>query len=433
MTSTDSSDRVPEQPLHKFASASREEMWRIIEALYHVHQLIAAMTDLDVLLERITEESKKVVDAEASSLMLYDPSTDELFFHVALGESGSQEKLKREIRLKIGQGVAGSTAQTRRSILVDNAQDDPRFFRGADDATQFQTRNLLAVPMVEHNALIGVLEVVNKAGGGSFTKVDMRVLQMFSALAATSIVNARLIDDQIRNAQLAAVGQALTSLSHHTKNIVTGLQSSADLIDLGIATDKIDVLRRCWPVFKRSTHRISNFVQDMLTFAKPRKPVLERIEASALLTEAHETFSELFAQRNLQLELDTARMDHPILVDSQGMYRVLVNLLINAAEVVPESEGHIRVSVLPAAHGGVEIWVCDNGPGVAAADKERIFEPFFSTKGSRGTGLGLAVSRKIVDEHGGVIQVEDNPGGGAKFRIFLPNAECYEEEEHFCL
>lgn len=418
-----------ELPPHKFTSASREEMLRIVEALYHVHQLIAALTDLDTLLERITEESKEVVGAEASSLMLYDPSTDELFFHVALGESGDQEKLKREIRLKMGQGIAGSTAQSRRSILVDHAQEDPRFFRGADDASQFQTRSLLAVPMVDHNALIGVLEVVNKADGGAFTKIDMRVLEMFSALAASAIVNARLIEDQIRNAQLAAVGQALTSLSHHTKNIVTGLQSSADLIDMGIATENTDVLRRCWPVFKRSTQRISNFVQDMLTFSKPRKPVLEKVGADALLAEVQETFSELFAQRKLQLELDTARMKRPLLVDGQGMYRVLVNLLINAAEVLPEFGGQIRVSVMPALHGGVEIWVCDNGPGVPKQDRERIFDPFFSTKGSRGTGLGLAVSRKIIAEHGGVIQAENLPEGGAKFRIFLPNAESHEEED----
>ncbi len=412
----------------KFATASREEMSRIVEALYHVHQLIAAITDLDTLLERITEESKKVAGAEASSLMLYDPGTNELRFHVALGESGDQETLKREIRLTPGQGIAGAAAQSRKSILVDDAQEDPRFFSGADAATQFRTRNLLAVPMLDHDNLIGVLEVVNKLDGGAFTKIDMRVLEMFSGLAASAIVNARLIEKQIHNVQLAAVGQAVTSLSHHTKNIVTGLQSSADLIEMGINTENVEVLRRCWPVFQRSTQRISNFVQDMLAFSKPRKPVREPVDVTALLNDACDTFSELFAQKQINAQMDIARFEHRLFVDYQGIYRMLLNLLINAAEVVPDTGGRIAISVLPAHHEGVEIWVTDNGPGISPEDIERVFDPFYSTKGSKGTGLGLAVSRKIVSEHQGTLQVDNMPEGGARFRIYLPNCQYPKEQ-----
>src|SRR5690606_36513707 len=125
------------------------ELRRIVDALYRVHGLIAAITDLDTLLERIMEESKEVANAQASSLMLYDEDRDELHFHVALGESGDQQALKREIRLKLGEGTAGTAGATRQSINARDAQQDPRFYRQADAASRFETRAILAVPVVD--------------------------------------------------------------------------------------------------------------------------------------------------------------------------------------------------------------------------------------------------------------------------------------------
>ena len=416
-------------PVPGFFAASHEEMARIVEALYHVHRLIAVLTDLDSLLERITEESKKVARAEASSLVLYDEANDELFFHVALGESGDQETLKREIRLKMGQGIAGAAAQSRKAIIVNNAQEDPRFFRGADNATQFQTRSLVAVPMVDRVKLVGVLEVVNKAGGGEFTDMDLRILEMFSALAATSIVNARLIKDQISNARMAAVGQAVTGLSHYTKNIVTGLSSSSDLIEMGLKTENFDVIQRSWPVFKRSTKRISNFVQDMLSFSKPRKPMRERFDVADLIREAYDTFAELLVHRQVDVRIDTEQVTEPAFVDGQSIYRVLLNLLTNAADAAPEEGGRIEVVARTAPDGTLEIRVADNGSGIPEEHLERIFDPFFSTKGPKGTGIGLAVSRKIAVEHGGEITVVNLPGGGAEFLVSIPSEMNGEETQ----
>src|SRR5690606_21716314 len=123
----------------------------------------------------------------------------------------------------------------------------------ADEASQFETKSVLAVPLVEHDGLIGVVEVINKIGGGGFSEIDSRVLEMFSAMAASAIVNARLIEENLRAARLAAIGQAVAGLSHHTKNLATGMSGSVDLIDEGLAVDNYEFLRRSWPIFKRST------------------------------------------------------------------------------------------------------------------------------------------------------------------------------------
>jgi signal transduction histidine kinase len=403
-----------------FGNASNEQIRRSVKALYRVHRLLSVITDLDQLLLQIIVESRQVAEAEAASLMLYDPQTEELYFQVAIGETGDQEALKRTIRLKLGQGIAGVTAATRTSIIVQDAQQDPRFFADADAAAHFQTRNLLAVPLADRDELLGVIEVVNKSDGGPFTKLDLQVMEMFSTLASAAVTNARLIEEKIRNERLAAIGQAVTSLSHHTKNIVTGLSSSAELIDMGLEKGNLEVLKRGWPIFKRSTKRISNFVQDMLSFSKPRKPMRECCDPGALLEEARETFAELFFQRQVEMIVDASEAEGSVWVDSQAIFRCLLNLLTNAGDAAPEEGGCIRMTARTLPDGVFEIVVADNGPGVPEHERRRIFDPFYSTKGSKGTGLGLAVTEKIVHEHEGSIVVEDSPEGGALFRILLP-------------
>jgi len=401
------------------ADASHEELARIVEALHRCHVLIAAMPDLDRLLPQILEESRTVARAEASSLMLFDANTQELYFHVALNDQGADAGLKA-VRLKLGQGIAGAAAESRASVLVNDVQNDPRFFRGADAATQFHTRNLLAVPMIDRDNLIGVVEVLNRVGGDPFTPMDMHVLEMFSSLAATAVANARLIEEQMRNERLAAIGQAVTALSHHTKNIVSGLAGSAELIDMGLSMGRIDVLNKSWPVFKRSTKRISNFVQDMLSFSKEREPMREATRIADVIHDAHENFAELFATRNIEVVIKIEGLDAPIYVDSGGLFRAFLNLLTNAADVVPDKTGRVAVHARAMGAEHVEIDFVDNGPGVPDDQKVAIFDTFYSTKGSKGTGLGLAVTKKAIEEHGGNIVVEDAPGGGALFRVRLP-------------
>lgn len=400
--------------------ASREEMKRTVEAMYRVHKFIGAITDLDTLLEYITEESQLVAGAEASSIILYDRDSEDLYFHVALGDSSDQETLKREIRLKLGQGIAGATAASRKSINVENAQEDSRFCRSADDATKFQTRSLLAVPMLDKDQLIGVLEVLNKVDSPAFSALDMRVMEMFSAVAATAISNARLVKEKIETERLAAIGQAVTGLSHYTKNIVTGLNSSAELIEMGMAQNNLDVLMRTWPVFKRSTRRITHFVQDMLSYSKPRQPYREWFPLAPLLDEVVESYADLFTQKRISLTTRIDSLQRPVFAESQSLHRCLLNLVTNAADAVPETGGEICIAVDDTDDDSVVISVEDNGPGVADELMRKIFDPFFSTKGSKGTGLGLAITRKLIEEHGGELAVSRSAMGGAAFRITLP-------------
>ena len=405
-----------------------EELRRIVDALYRVNRFIGAVTDLEALLERIMEEGKHVANAEACSLMLYDAASEELYFEVALGESGDQQKLKREVRLKLNEGIAGAAAAERVSINVADVQRDQRFYREADEKTQFETRALLAVPLVEKDELIGVLEVVNKTGGGAFTETDRHVLEIFSGRVASVIANARLIKANLRAARMAAVGQAVAGLSHYTKNLITGMTGSVDLIDQGLNRGNTELLLQSWPIFRRNMKRIAHFVEDMLAFSRPRKPVREPTDVAELVKDVTETFWDLLSRRDAEFEVDVSGVTRPAWLDERGIFRCLLNLLRNAAEAAPREGGRIRLTARTTASGGLEIEISDNGPGIPDDHLQRIFEPFFSTKGSQGTGLGLAVTYKIVKEHGGTLTAARGPEGGALFTVSLPPADTEHAE-----
>ena len=395
-------------------------MRRIVDALYRVHNLITAITDINTLLERIMEESKLIVDAEACSLLLYDRLSDELFFHVALGEQGDQAALKSKVRLKLNQGIAGVAASSRTSINVPDVSCDGRFYRDADATTQFTTRCLLAVPLVDHDDLVGVLEVLNKRGGCSFSDTDLHVMEMFSSLAASAIANARLIEDLLRTERLAALGQAVASMSHHTKNIITGMGGSVDLINQGIERQNFEFLKTSWPILKRSIGRIQNFVEDMLAFSKPRQPMCEYVPAQKLVEEVTASFHALLSNRKIDLIVDMTGARLRVYCDSGSLYRALLNLMTNAAEAVPREDGRIRIRGYTSPSNAFVFEIADNGPGISPCDRRRVFEPFFSTKGSQGTGLGLAVTKKIVDEHRGSISTYESENGGAVFQVVIP-------------
>ena len=416
------------EPMPWLLDMSTEDLRRSVDALYRVHKLIRVISDLDTLLEQIMEEGKAVAHAEACSLLLFDPVDETLYFHVALGGGGNPDALK-QVRLRLGEGIAGVCAAERRSINVEDVRTDSRFFPKVDEQSQFETRSLLAVPLIAHESgaggeagLVGVLEMLNKQGGGTFSDGDLHLMEMFSSVAGTAIARARLIKENIEAARLAAIGQAVAGLSHYTKNILTGMGGSVDLIDQGLAEDKLELLQRSWPILKRSTRRITNFVEDMLAYSKDRQPMREPCDLEAIFAEVYETFESLLTRRDVEYTVAVEPGAERVKVDARGIHRVLLNLVTNAADAVPRSRGVIKVRAYPSASNPDDliIDVSDNGEGVPLDIRQRIFEPFFSTKGSHGTGLGLAVTAKIVREHGGNIEVIDNHGtAGALFRLTL--------------
>jgi len=405
---------------------SRDYLLRMANTFLRIDHIMSTITDLRQLLQLIMVEAEKLVDAETSGLLLYDEATNELYFELALGPKG--ERLK-EVRLSLDEGIAGYAAKHRTAVNVNDVQSDPRFFRHADDTSKFTTRNLVAVPMLRQQKLIGILEVLNKKGEEYFSDEDVKILQVLAGQAAIAIENARLFEANVKAERLAAIGQAIAGLSHYVKNIVTGMQGSASLVETALHEERYEMLPRAWEILKRSTDKVSTLIQDMLTYSKERKPVRVQADLRDMVRDVLDLNRQRAEGQGIEIVFDHDQAIGPVCVDRTGFERCLLNLVNNALDALEsaaleqETKQQGRLTVKTSLLESGTHWqlsVGDNGCGIPEERLACVFDAFFSTKGSRGTGLGLAVTSKIIHEHGGKIDVESAVGEGTTFRITLP-------------
>lgn len=402
-------------------SASEADMPRMIDALYRVQKLNTVVRDYQAVLNAIMVESQMIANAEACSLLLFDEAKEELYFSVALGDSNQRNRRLKEVRLRLDQGIAGESARLRKTINVADATNDSRLHREVDETTGFNTRSLLAVPMVDKEHLVGVLEVVNKIGERGFSTFDERIMEMFASLGASVIVQAKLIEDNLQSERMAAIGQTVSGLSHYSKNLLGSVGASIELIDEGLEANDTESIKPSWRIMKRSIARISNIIEDMLAYSKERKPLLEACSVDALIDDALASLEPMLTKQSITIEKNV-RVENECTLDARGIHRCLLNLLVNAMDaVVVNGEGWICISAWTENDGELHITVEDNGAGIDEAVLEKIFDPFFSTKGARGTGLGLAVTRKVIEEHGGHIVANNRESGGGVFEVVIAN------------
>ncbi len=176
-----------------------ERTIRDLNYLHQISQKISAIHEIDVLLKEIMESCKEITNAEASSLLIYDEKENILYFEVALGEKGGDVK---KIICKMGEGIAGWVAQNRKALLVPDCYADERFNPDYDRQTGFKTRNMICVPMIRDDKLIGIIQVINKKDSGGFTQSDLNLFQILAAQCAISIENAKLTEMQVRQKAL---------------------------------------------------------------------------------------------------------------------------------------------------------------------------------------------------------------------------------------
>ncbi len=390
---------------------------RQVDVLYRVDKFMCTLTDISQLLEAIMKESQEVTDAEASSLALLDERTDELFFEIALGEKGAAAK---EIRIKKGEGIIGQVALSGKSKNLDDVSSDKDFAARVDEKTGFKTKSILAVPMHWRGRLIGVIEVLNKRSGSAFTNEDKEILELLAHQAAIAIENARLIQENIDKERLASIGQGIAGAAHCIKNIITLVTLSSDGIDFGLKKEDLAIIKESWPTVRKGCDQITEMVMDMLAYSKQRTPEYGLTDLNDLLSDITEMVLPRLTEKNISVTKQLDSEIGSILIGKQEIRRCIMNLFSNSMDALGEN-GHITLTTkLSKNPETVKIDFSDNGSGIPDENLKKIFEAFFSSKGSQGTGLGLSMTKKLINEHGGDIRVKSAPEEGTTFNIILP-------------
>lgn len=282
------------------------------------------------------------------------------------------------------------------------------------------------VGMTEGTPAGAVLLLGEPAPGDPRPRLLAQLSSVARAIAprvASAIATARLeqLDTQVRHLdRLASLGDLVAEIVHEVRNPLVSLKTFLHLLPERI--DEVEFRTRFFDLVNGELRRIERLLDVVLSHARPRVAAAEKGETDA--GAVIESVTRLVAHRALErgVVVETAPEDEPsrVQLGEDALRQVLLNLVLNAIDATP-ANGHVRLSTRPS-NGGIEIRVDDEGPGLPAAIRKRIFEPFFSTKGERPGGLGLAISRRIVEEAGGSIVPEAREGGGTSFRVVLPNA-----------
>ncbi len=369
---------------------------------------IAAAPDLDALLKTITEGLTRLLQASRTTIYVQDRKTDEIVTRVA-------DRLEiREIRLPKGKGIAGQVATTKKLLHVPDVQKSPYFAAEFDKKTGFVTRSILAAPMLNlKRELVGVVEVLNKKAG-SFTEEDEELLRLFASFAGVALEAQMLEEDLRRRERMAAIGSLAGTIVHDIRNMAALVSGWTDLIQPGKAstTEVVDVIRGEADKMVDLTEEILEFARGGDTRIQPF-PVDLDAAVAAVLKVVERDFQ--VAGVRVVFQPGGAGIAN---VDFRRVRRVILNLAQNARKALRRNG---TLVVRTARRGNqIEIEFEDDGPGIPAEIRGRLFTPFTSAGTQGGTGLGLAICRSIVDAHKGTITVRDRVPNGTIFSVNLP-------------
>jgi len=421
--------------LFKELEARTEDLTRSVgelTALGEVSRALSSTRDLETVLNTIVARAVQLSAAAGALIYEYDEPAGEFHLRSSQGLDEEMVGVIRAAPIRLGEGVTGKAAALRVPVQVSDVMDE-----GAYDVTRIRAlferrgyRSLLAVPLLFEEHIIGAL-VVWRRQSGSFASEIVNVLQTFATQSALAIQNARLfleIEDKSRQLEAASQHKSefLANMSHELRTPMNAILGFSEVLAEGMFGEINDKQAEYLRDILESGRHLLSLINDILDLSKIEAGRMELeptdFDVPSAIDNALTLVRERAGRRSITLGREIDKRVAGIRGDERKVKQVLLNLLSNALKFTPEGG---RVDVRAALNDGlVEISVTDTGVGIAPEDQETIFEEFrqvgtASTK-VEGTGLGLALSRKFVELHGGRIWVKSQVGEGSTFTFTLP-------------
>jgi sigma-B regulation protein RsbU (phosphoserine phosphatase) len=427
--------------------------YRELEGLHEVSQAFSHMTDIRETYGRLTRRLAELVGCEKCVISLYEPETRE-FVCQWPGYNVADELLKK-VRYP-ADALRPAWNFRHKGPMVNKRPDE---FNEEQRAflRPFGVYNLTEIPLFHEGRFVGKISIANKPGG--LSENDVRLVTVFAAQVAVVIQNAHLyrrlqesaaqLEAKVheRTAELEATYRALETsharlrevdqlksdflgnVSHELRTPLAAVKGYVDNLLDGVAGPLADKPRHYLRRVRDNADRLGRMVSDLLDLTRIEAGKIELIPLALpvadLVGDALDGLRHVAAERRVSLESDVPACP-PIWADPDKTHQVLTNLLANAIKFSPPG-GRVAVVARPEVGGLVRLAVEDTGPGLPAAERERVFDKFYQVgrvEGERppGTGLGLTIARHLVELHGGRIWAEDASGGGAAFVLLLPSA-----------
>jgi signal transduction histidine kinase len=414
--------------------ARTQELTRSVEeltALGEVNRALSSTLDLDRVLQTIVTRASQLAGTDACSVFEYDEATEAFYLRATNNLDEDVVTLARQTPTRRGEGVQGRMALTRQPVQVpDIAEEDAYHGPLRDILLRTGTRAVLAIPMLREDELIGGL-TVNKKTPGEFPSEIVELLKTFATQSALAIQNARLfreIEQKSRELEAASrhKSEFLANMSHELRtplNAVIGFSEVLSERMFGDLNEKQDEYLK--DIHASGQHLLS-LINDILDLSKIEAGRMELeltdFDLPMTIDNALMLIRERAARRSIALNTAVDERVGQVHADERKIRQVLLNLLSNAIKFTPEG-GRIHVEAR-SVNESIEVSVTDTGIGIAPEDQEAVFEEFrqvgTAEKKVEGTGLGLALSRKFIELHGGKIWLESQAGEGSTFTFTVP-------------
>lgn len=371
---------------------------------------LASILDLDILFRRIVDAARELTECEAASLLLYDAKDDHLFFQAATDLL--EEGLGRTA-VPTDNSIAGWIFTHSEPLLVDDALQDPRFFREVDAITRFETRSILGVPMRTKEKTLGVIEAINKESG-NFDQEDRNLLESLALQAAISIENSTLFQQS----------DIVAEMVHELRTPLTALTAVANLLQRPDLPNeqRLNLARTLHTEVNRLNGMTTDFLEISRLETGRTRFYREPVHLGGLIEECLQVIRAQAEEEGILLEVNIDRSIIPVQGDRNRLKQVLLNLLTNAIKY--NRVGGKVVVRLKQKGESLLLSIEDSGRGIPEEAIPHVFERFYRVpdqeKDAPGTGLGLAIAKRIIESHGGTISVESQVGSGSTFFIRLP-------------
>lgn len=397
-------------PSDESAIRNYPQLLRRYARLLEVSSQLVSTLELQNLLNSIVAAAEELTESESASLLLYDSQTQHLYFEAATDDL--IEGLEGTA-VPAGNSIAGWVFNHGEPLVVEDALQDPRFFREVDVLTEFQTKTILGVPLKTKDKTFGVIEAVNKIRG-TYDEEDVRVLQTLAAQAAIAIENSRLFQQS----------DLIAEMVHELRTPLGALTAAAHLLQRPDLPE--DQRRKLSQTVYGEVQRLNGMANDFLELARLESGrarfTREPVHLGGLLGECVEIVRPQAEEERVEIGLDVDPKVSPVPGDRNRLKQLFLNLLTNAIKY-NQQNGRVNIQ-LRKEQGNILISVADTGKGIPPESVPHIFERFFRVPDQEGkvggTGLGLVIAKRIAEAHQGSIEVSSEFGKGTSFTVRLP-------------
>jgi len=366
--------------------------------------------NLDLLLNKIVHAAADICNSEAASILLYDDANNILFFQAA---TNIEKPLMKGLVVPVNHSIAGWVVQNKKPTIINDTSKENRHFTKIGQTTQMETRSLLASPLISKNRLVGVLEAINKRSG-QFDQNDVDMLMTLSAQAAVAIETSWLFQQS----------DLISEFVHELRTPLASINTAAHLLTKAAISKEQE--EQMVDIIYSETKRLSKMATDFLDIARMESGRVQfakqRFSINDLVQECIELVRSQAQEKNLTIKTNISKEDIIIDGDYDKIKQVVLNLLSNAIKY-NHPGGSVSVKS-KAKDGFAVVSIEDTGPGIPKEHIKNIFNKFFRVPGletyAQGTGLGLSIVKRIIESHGGKIEVDSIVNKGSTFTFYLP-------------